>query len=255
MKCEEVNINLPAYIDRKLDEPTYWAISNHLEGCEACRALHTELSSFLTYMDTFPQPEPPEGMKEEFMELASGIQLPQKRPTPVIPLLLKVAAMLVLVFGTYWMGYRMGSSKGKIAHNQLASQLDHTKQEVMLASLKDYTGPQKIEAVYSISQSGNASDELINALVHTMNSDQNVNVRLAAINALTELMDKNEKVKTELIKSLSVQENALLQISLIQVLTQSGVKEAKDEIESITNKEETDESVKAFAKDMIKIII
>ena len=33
------------------------------------------------------------------------------------------------------------------------------------------------------------------------------------------------------------------------------VKEARDEIESITNNEKTDESVKAYAKDMIKIII
>jgi hypothetical protein len=33
------------------------------------------------------------------------------------------------------------------------------------------------------------------------------------------------------------------------------VKEAKDQIETITNNEKTDESVKAYAKDMMKIII
>jgi hypothetical protein len=68
-------------------------------------------------------------------------------------------------------------------------------------------------------------------------------------------MDKNDRVKTELIKSLTVQENPLLQISLIQVLTEKGVKEAKQQIETITNNEKTDESVKAYAKDMMKIII
>ena len=88
-----------------------------------------------------------------------------------------------------------------------------------------------------------------------MNSDKNVNVRLAAINALSEMMDKNEKIKTELIQSLSVQENPLLQISLIQVLTESGVKEAKDEIESISNNENTDKQVKEIAKSMVKSII
>ena len=69
------------------------------------------------------------------------------------------------------------------------------------------------------------------------------------------MMDKNNRVKTELIKSLAVQENPLLQISLIQVLTEKGVKEAKQQIETITNNEKTDESVKAYAKDMMKIII
>lgn len=253
--CEEVKINLPEYIDRKLDETTYEAIRSHLEGCDSCRQLHSELSSFLTYMDAFPQPEAPEGMKEEFMELAAAQRIPEQHKTLVIPMWMKVAAMVVLFFATYQVGYRVGSGKGEIASNQLATQLHEQKQEVLLASLRDYTGPQKIEAVYNISKSGHASNDLINALVYTMNSDKNVNVRLAAINALSEMMDKNERVKTELIRSLTVQENSLLQISLIQVLTESGVKEAKDEIESMTNSETTDESVKAFAKDMMKIII
>jgi hypothetical protein len=69
------------------------------------------------------------------------------------------------------------------------------------------------------------------------------------------MISKNDRVKQALIQSLSLQENPLLQISLIQVLTESGVKEAKDEIESMTCSEKTDESVKAFAKDMMKAII
>lgn len=109
--------------------------------------------------------------------------------------------------------------------------------------------------MYSISTSDNVSTELIEALVYTMNSDKNTNVRLAAISALSGMIDKNDRVKTELIKSLTVQENPLLQISLIQVLTEKGVKEAKRQIETITNNEKTDESVKAYAKDMMKIII
>ena len=138
---------------------------------------------------------------------------------------------------------------------QLEVALNQTKQQVLLASLHDFTGPQKIEAVYSISQSGQSGDALIDALVATMNSDKNINVRLAAINALTGMMDKNPRVKKELIRSLSLQDNSLLQISLIQVLTESGVTEAKTEIELIARSEDTDENVKAFAKDMIKIII
>ena len=75
------------------------------------------------------------------------------------------------------------------------------------------------------------------------------------LDALTGMIGKNQRVKDELIRSLSIQNNPLLQISLIQVLTESGVKEAKDEIESMSRSEKTDEKVKAFAKDMIKIII
>jgi len=255
MNCEEVKINLPEYIDRKLDEVTSDSILKHLEGCESCRTLHNEMSSFLSYMDSLPSPEVPVGMKEEFEGMVASLDFQEKRKIRMMPIWTKIAAMVVFAFGIYWLGYRIGSRKAEIVQNQLTSELSTQKQQVLLASLRDYTGPQKIEAVYSISNTRNVSDELVNALVYTMNSDKNVNVRLAAIGALSGMMDKNKRVKTELIKSLTVQENSLLQISLIQVLTEMGVKEAKDEIETITNNEKTDESVKAYAKDMMKIII
>jgi len=255
MNCEEVKINLPEYIDRKLDEVTSDSILKHLEGCESCRTLHNEMSSFLSYMDSLPSPEVPVGMKEEFEGMVASLDFQEKRKIRMMPIWTKIAAMVVFAFGIYWLGYRIGSRKAEIVQNQLTSELSTQQQQVLLASLRDYTGPQKIDAVYSISTTENVSPELIDALVHTMNSDKNTNVRLAAISALSGMMDKNDRVKTELIKSLIVQENPLLQISLIQVLTEKGVKEAKQQIETITNNEKTDESVKAYAKDMMKIII
>ena len=255
MKCEEVKINLPEYIDRKLDETTSAAIRSHLESCPSCKALHSELSSFLNYMDSFPAPEVPEGMKEEFEGMVASLGNQEKKKIRLVPMWTKIAAMVVFAFGTYWLGFQIGSRKGEIVQSQLTSELSTQKQQVLLASLREYTGPQKIDAVYSISTTGNVSAELIDALVNTMNTDKNANVRLAAISALSEMMEKNQRVKTELIKSLTVQENPLLQISLIQVLTEKGVKEAKHQIESISNNEKTDESVKAYAKDMMKTII
>jgi hypothetical protein len=206
-------------------------------------------------MDSFPAPEVPEGMKEEFEGMMASLEIQEKKKARLIPLWTKIAAMVVFAFSTYWLGFQVGSHKGEILQNQLTSEISTQKQQVLLASLRDYTGPQKIDAVYSISTTENVSAELIDALVHTMNSDKNTNVRLAAISALSGMMDKDGRVKTELIRSLTVQENPLLQISLIQVLTEKGVKEAKHQIETITNNEKTDESVKAYAKDMMKIII
>ena len=102
---------------------------------------------------------------------------------------------------------------------------------------------------------GNADEDVVNALIKTMNSDKNINVRLAAISALAEMMEQNSNIKPALINSLLVQENPLLQISLIQVLTESGVTEAKDNIQSISTNENTNEQVKEYARNMIKTII
>jgi hypothetical protein len=252
MDCEEVKINLPEYIDGKLDKATSETVEKHLESCVLCRNFHQEMSSFLTFMDSVPDPEVPEGMKEEFIRTVENMKTKKGR---VIPVWFRIAAMILLAFGTYWLGYKTGTHQGEIAQNELATELSTQKQQVLLASLRDYTSPQKIEAVYSIGNTRNVNSELINVLVYTMNSDRNTNVRLAAITALSGMMDKNERIKNELIKSLTIQENPLLQISLIQVLTEKGVKEAKNQIETISNSEKTDENVKAFARDRIKAVI
>lgn len=252
MECNEIKINLPEYIDGKLDVDTAKLISRHLETCSSCAGLHTELKSFLKFTDSFPEFEPPKGMKEEFLEMAELESNPVVKSIR-IPVWTRVAAMILVVFGTFATGYFSGSKKSEVS--ELKNEMGQLKQEVLLAGLRDYSGPQKIQAVYEIQSSGNTTEIFVDALVRTMNSDKNVNVRLAAISALSEMMDKNDRIKTELINSLSVQENPLLQISLIQVLTESGVKEAKDKIESISNSENTDTQVKEYAKNMIKTII
>lgn len=255
MKCEEVKIMLPEYSDGKLSKQVAGEINRHLESCNSCREFYTEIDSFLNYANSLPEIETPAGMRDDFLNRLEMEEISVKRNVMVIPMWAKVAAMLVVAVGTYLFGYQNGTLKGEAKSNMLTAELNIQKQLGLLAGLRDYTGPQKIEAVYAISNSGQTSDNLIDALVYTMNSDKNVNVRLAAISALSGMIDQSERAKTELVKSLAVQENPLLQISLIQVLTESGVKEAKDEIETITNSEKTDESVKAFAKDMIKTII
>ena len=252
MKCNEVKINLPEYIDGKLDETNSAMVSEHLETCDSCKKLHAEFKSFLKFTNSFPEIEPPEGMKEEFMEMADLESSPVVR-TINIPAWAKIAAMILIVFGTFVSGYFTGSKKSEVS--ELQKEMSQLKQEVMLAGLRDYSGPQKIEAVDNIKASGFTNESLVNALVHTMNTDKNVNVRLAAINVLSGMMNKNENVKNELIRSLSIQENPLLQISLIQVLTESGVKEAKEKIESISNNKDTDREVRDYAKNMIKTII
>ena len=255
MKCEEVKIKLPEYIDLKLDEKDTEEIGTHLESCKECSDLHGELKMFLDFTDNMNDIEPPPGMKSEFLKMMET-EMPQKpKVVAMVPLWLKVAAIFIFVLLTFTTGYYIGSEKSSKKLSALEVALYQTKQQVSLASLQDFSGPQKIEAVYNISQSEQTGDALIDALVNTMNTDKNVNVRLAAINALTGMIGKNARVKDELIRSLSIQNNPLLQISLIQVLTESGVKEAKDQIESMTRSEKTDEKVKAFAKDMIKIII
>jgi len=252
MKCKEVKIKIPEYIDKKLDAATSSMIDNHIQHCESCMETYTDLKSFLTFTNSFPEIEPPVDMKEEFMMLAEEEFFGTKTRKLDIPDWIKIAASIIVVLATFAAGY---FASPRADNEAMQAEIQNLKKEVYLASLTDYSGPQKIEAVYNAASLGSTSYELTDALVYTLNSDKNINVRLAALNVLSGMINQNEKVKSELINSLLIQDNPLIQISLIQVLTESGVKEAKDEIERISTQEDTDQNVKDFAKDMIKTII
>ncbi|MCE4563759.1 zf-HC2 domain-containing protein [Maribellus sp. CM-23] len=253
MKCEEVKLNIPELIDGKLDAVTVAKMELHLKSCASCREVFNDLNSFLKFTDSLPEIEPPSGMKEEFMMMFNEQTSSQKGRMIILPSWIKVAAVVVLALGTFAAGYFSGSGNGQ--NVQLAAEVQSLKQQVVLAGLKDYSGPQKIEAVYSAAEYSNKNADLVDALMYTLNSDKNINVRLAALNVLSGMVSDNQEVKSGLVQSLLVQDNPLVQISLIQVLTESGVNEAKDNIEFIKNQAGTDPNVKDFAQDMMKTII
>lgn len=253
MQCEEVKINIPEFIDERLEESTRLSVESHIKSCESCRETYTEMKSFLKYTDSFSEIEPPKNMKEEFMMMAEMEDFGNNTRKLIVPSWIKVAAMILVVIGTFSAGYFTGSDKNDT--KQVLAEMENLKQQVLLAGLRDYSGPQKIEAVYNVANFSETNTDLVNALIYTLNSDKNINVRLAALNVLSGLMAKNEKVKNELINSLVIQENPLIQISLIQVLTESGIKEAKENIELISNKDDIDPNVKDYAENMIKTII
>ena len=242
MNCEEIKIWIPEYIDGTLNEDMQKEVKTHLEECHSCRSAEVELAGLISELSAIPQPKPPIKIREIFLK-----QVPRKNISSV---LLKIAAMLILALVTYWLGLTYGTKKYNNKIEELSAEINIQKQNYLLASINEQSSSQKIDAVYQIRNEQDISDELISALVNTMNTDKNVNVRLAAIHSLSEMIDKNKTVQKELIKSISLQENPLLQISLIQVLTEKGIKEASEEIETITSNPNADKQVKDYVESM-----
>jgi HEAT repeat protein len=90
---------------------------------------------------------------------------------------------------------------------------------------------------------GKADDEVVNALAKALNEDRNTNVRLAALEALAKFYQE-ENVRQLLIKSLSIQNDEVVQIALIQVLVQMKEKGIVKELEKITRDTEVLKAVK-----------
>ncbi|MGD8427548.1 MAG: HEAT repeat domain-containing protein, partial [Balneolaceae bacterium] len=89
--------------------------------------------------------------------------------------------------------------------------------------------------------------EITDILIHTMNSDKSVNVRMAAAEALFRFRDE-PGIKKALVNSLSEQEDPQMQITLIDMLVQMKAKGALNEMNKLLMNTNTRDVVKQQLK-------
>ena len=122
----------------------------------------------------------------------------------------------------------------------------------MAVSLLDQRSPsERIRGVnlsYGIEQ---PDTQTLTKLLDALNSDPNVNVRLAAVNALYLFRD-NEIVREGLVKSLSRQSSPLVQVALIDLMVDIRERQAIDALKQLIQDEELTPEVKQRAEQSIQ---
>lgn len=104
----------------------------------------------------------------------------------------------------------------------------------------------RINAVASASRMKSNRNEVVDALVHTLNNDPNANVRLAALDGLTRF-HKEAYVRRKLAASLNNQQDPLVQINLIDMLTWMRESSILPDLERIVNDDTSINAVKDVA--------
>ncbi len=92
------------------------------------------------------------------------------------------------------------------------------------------------------------------ALVNTLNTDPNPNVRLAAVEALY-LFRNQPGVKESLVDSLAVQSSPLVQVALIDLLVEIREQRATEALKALIQNDKLDPDVKKLAEQGIKQLI
>ncbi|MCU0447183.1 MAG: HEAT repeat domain-containing protein [Microscillaceae bacterium] len=153
------------------------------------------------------------------------------------------ASVALLVIGFY-----AGKNTQSSDNQAIAKDVKDLKTTVeMLAKLKEESASERIKAVSiasEIKKQGEGSEQAIEALIQTLNNDENTNVRLAALNALFTYKDM-PKVRAALIESMQVQEDPAIKIALINMMIALKEKKAKKAIEDFIAKEPIPEQIKA----------
>lgn len=119
--------------------------------------------------------------------------------------------------------------------------------EIFISRLSNQlSAGERYAAASSIAQLKNIDYDVLHALLKTMNNDPNSNVRLAALEALSRFAHESF-VKEQLVRSLANQKDPIVQISLIELLTEMRERNIVRELEKLTEDDQTDEGVKAQA--------
>lgn len=167
---------------------------------------------------------------------------------------LRVAAGIILLLIGFLAGQFLRDHKGASSKEVTAlhDEVQQMKQALMYGgSYSQVSAGERLSAVNlseKIPSNNEKLDrEITDILIHTMNSDKSVNVRMAATDALFRF--RNEaRIRKALVNSLSEQEDPQMQITLINMLVQMKAKGALNEMNKLLVNSDTREIVKQQLK-------
>ncbi len=186
------------------------------------------------------------GLKERFHRMLESEkrQVSSGPESSKIKWWLQIAAVMLLTLSGFAAGWHTNSSEHS-GDQVVAIQTDieRIKNALVFNPIIQTPASKRMQAVGWATQLNNIDDQVLLILIHTMNNDPNTNVRLASIDALRSFTGKRE-VRRIFIQALAVQDDPLVQISLIDALTELKEQEAINEMERLLTAESTHPEVK-----------
>ncbi len=247
MDTEKLEGLLIDYIDGKLNETERTEVERELAASDQSYKMYEELREIMQLMSKSPAIESAPRVRVEFERaLLAEQKLAMNRTTQVFfnPVVLRMAAAVALLITGVALGYWINQNQQREEElATLGKEVEATKKLMMGMLVNQQSASQRMLGVTVAFKMDKPDDEIVNALIKAMNADANLNVRLAALEALSKLHEQ-EHVRKALIASLATQTDPVVQISLIRILVELKERESLKELLRITNDEELLPAVK-----------
>jgi hypothetical protein len=270
MKCEDIKELIIDYIDGSLNDEDAQKVDEHLSSCEACRREVTAMKSMWLKLNDMEMEDPSDNLKKNFENMIDSYSLGMnnnpKAPWyeriskwleswwPKRPLVQFATTAAVLIIGLVTGLSINEETESKKDIVQLKTDMDQIRQVVISSLLNESSVVERINGLTMTSRLKNVDRQFYSTLLLLLNSDSNVNVRLAAVNALANFAE-DEYVRHELVKSLSLQSSPLVQISLIDLLTSIRETESSSTLIRIINDPDINTHVKERARKALEQFI
>ena len=234
------------YIDGRLGDRDKTMVEAAITGDPAVQLLYEQLKTVMAAMDQAEDIEPGQRLRKSFnRHLSEEINKGKSGKTVFFqPMVYRIAAGIVLaIIALYAANWMIRSQRQEAELLALRKEVESTKQMMLLMLDNQQSASQRMvgaNVAYTIDK---ADEEIVDALVKTMNEDPNTNVRLAALEALIRF-HKDPKVRKALIESLSVQKDPAVQITLIQFMVKMKEHSVVEQLQDIADDTHTIKAVK-----------
>ncbi len=216
----------------------------------------SELEQTWQLFEEIERPEPSEQMDARFEGMLAGYKATRTRNQVSVFTMIQAflsrnwqVGLASLVLGVF-VGWWLLPDQNQSSLNELSSEIQGMKEMMMLTLIEQPKAQERIRAVNMAAELPNADDKVIQALITTLNHDENVNVRLAALESLLKYGDL-PNVRHALIDALKMQDSPLMLVAIADALV---IIQEKESIETMERLRDTidDELVKDKLEESIQ---
>lgn len=168
----------------------------------------------------------------------------------------RLAFAVVLIAAGFAGGYFLQRSAGGDTPDvkRLTQEVSDLKEMMMLSLLEKESATERLRAVSLTNDMPEVSAKVTNALFETLNNDENVNVRLAALEALKPYV-QDGNVRKMLVRSIGKQDSPLVQVELATLMVELQEKKSVKELRKLLENESTPSEIKTKIKESIQVLI
>ena len=261
MKTEEVIALIPDYLEGNLTKEAHEKVKAYVAESEVCQKELKEYQELLKAFKEEPLVQPSNTLEEHFLKV---LEEEKQQTVKVVSLatdaksrngnwingLFKIAASIALLVTAFYSGRYFKSQEAEAEIAKIEQEQIQLKQTTMMSLLENQSASKRIQAVSYIDGIKSPNNAVVQAIADRMLHDENTNVRLAAVEALTRF-GSSKLVKLAFVEALGIEKDPSVQIAIIQNLVKLQEKGAVAPMKKLLEQEDT----QPFVKDEINQVL
>ncbi len=267
ISCDEAAGRMATSWREGLSDAERAGLAAHLDSCAACAAEAAQLAELWRRVGELPVGEPSPRLAAGFeamlaAELAEeragrGVlrpdfaagRTPAVRPGPprLSPWVSRFAAVAATLAIGVLAGTELASRRGDRQIEVLRAEVASLQETVATALLAGESSSQRLAGVAYGRGVSQSDPRVADALLGALENDPDVNVRLAALEALRPLAGR-EAERPRLVAALSRQASPLIQLSLIEMLLESDGDRGREELRRLLDDDRLDPALRGHLR-------